>query len=53
MQTEKGTNKIVFFNNRNNKATRNKKENSSATCLKKLSHKFDMSLNKEWNYDAE
>ena len=46
-QAEKVTNKIVFLNKRNDKATQNKKENSSATYLKKLSHKFDKSLNKE------
>ncbi len=42
-QAEKGTNKIVFFNNTNKKATRNKKENTLVTCLKKLSCKFDVS----------
>ncbi len=53
MQAEKGTNKIVFFNNTNKKATRNKKENTLVTFLKTLSRKFDVPLNKEWNYDAE
>ena len=52
-QAEKGTNKIVFLNNRNDKAMHNKKGNSSVMCLKKLSHKFYVSLNNELNYDAE
>jgi hypothetical protein len=33
-QAEKGTNKIVFFNNTNKTATRNKKENTLVTCEK-------------------
>ncbi len=53
MQAEKGTNKIVFFNNRSKKAMHNKKENLLVTCNKKLSRKFNVSLNTEWNYDTE
>jgi hypothetical protein len=46
-QAEKGTSKIVFINNTNKTATRNKKENALVTFFKTLSPKFDVSLNKE------
>ena len=43
----------VFQQYRSKKATHNKKENLLVTCYKKLSRKFDVLLNTEWNYDAE